>query len=360
MSNDSPVRDFDQYLQTTDLPDFTRTPIRDYYICAATYDSTYCPDTVFPQLRLTILSVDELEAESISVNIDCSSTYDAMIAEVNPEDCVFPYYLYCCYAGLDWNEALRLYQSDDASEQEEFNQYINLYSDEYQLALEQGFPTWQYHVYDVFVTFSSFCDETVSALTILWPGVSETVTLGSVRLSSSSYADGLNYTDGSSILQTTIGMSGIAASDMYGSEVVSGSALVELEAYADLKLLSCKIAEGYSNSTEIEEIQVILTNLSNDSDVTNFIWDGASPVYVDAGYRVTCNFNLSNPMFAQPLCDGQIVLILECEYDGEIYHCPVSIGLDNKMGQYNALLAIYLDGVDVEAYYEDFYIHTLE
>lgn len=359
-SNALPNKPSDQNKQTIELPDYTRTPIRDYYICAANYDSTYCPDTVFPRLRLTILSVDELDPESISVNIDCSSTYTSFVAEVFPEDCVFNYYLYCCYAGLDWEKALRLYQSEDEAERAEFDEYINLYSAEYSAALEQGLPTWQYHVYDVFIHFSSFCDETISTLNISWPGTSETVSLGEVRLSSSSYADGLTYAAGIAVNQTIVGMSGYPDSNMYGFEVISAGPLAEFETLVDLKLLSCKFAEGYDNSTEIEEIQVVLTNLNNASDVTDFIWDGTSPIYVDEGYQVACYFKLSNPMFAQPLCDGQVVLIVECEYDGDIYHCPFSIGLDNKMGQYNALLAIYLDGIDVEAYYEDFYIHTLE
>ncbi|MCC8129683.1 MAG: hypothetical protein LIO51_07095 [Clostridiales bacterium] len=293
--------------------------VREYYICVAQYNTVYDRD-MSATLYFTVLSVEAIDPDSIQVELDCQSETSVWASEADLSGYEMPYYLFCCYAGLDWNELADLYDPElertGGTQSDAFINYFNSYSAAYAEAEEQGLLEWPYHVYEVSVHIAIECDETVTSAVFSWPGVTETIALGEITLLDEYFSLMLNYPDGEAgYYETAGGYSGFFAGPL------------------------------------AEEV----TTLSP-------ITEGETPIYVDAGYRVEVYATLRNPLFAQLIQDGQLVFVLEYEYEGKTCQSGTACGLYNRNGtsQYDALLAEYLDGVDVLSYYYDYYNLTCE
>ncbi|MCD7760832.1 MAG: hypothetical protein LUH16_03535 [Clostridiales bacterium] len=347
------------------LMDHLHRPVREYYICAAQYNTVYDRD-MSATLYFTVLSVEAIDPNAIQVELDCQSETSVWATEADFSGYEMPYYLFCCYAGLDWNELAALYDPElertGGTQSDAFIDYFNSCSTAYAEAEEQGLLEWPYHVYEVSVHIAIECDETVTSAVFTWPGVTETVALGEITLLDEYFSLMLNYPDGEAgYYETAGGYSGFFAGPL-AEEVTTLSPITEGETAGDVKLTGFSLMEGRENGTEIVSLRLVLTNLEDEDDVTDMVWDGETPIYVDAGYRVEVYATLRNPLFAQLIQDGQLVFVLEYEYEGETCQSGTACGLYNRNGtsQYDALLAEYLDGVDVLSYYYDYYNLTCE
>lgn len=347
------------------LPENLHNPVRDYYICAAQYNTVYDRD-MSATLYFTVLSVEAIDPDSIQVELDCQSETSVWAIEADLSGYEMPYYLFCCYAGLDWNELAALYDPElertGGTQSDAFIDFFNSYSAAYAEAEEQCLLEWPYHVYEVSVHIAIECDETVTSAVFSWPGVTETIALGEITLLDEYFSLMLNYPDSEAgYYETTGGYSGFFAGPL-AEEGTTLSPITEGETAGDIKLTGFSLMEGRNNGTEIVSLQLVLTALANEDDVTDMVWDGETPIYVDAGYRVEVYATLRNPLFAQLIQDGQLVFVLEYEYEGDTCQSGTACGLYNRNGtsQYDALLAEYLDGVDVLSYYYDYYNLTCE
>lgn len=347
------------------LTDHLHTPVRDHYICAAQYNTVYDRD-MSATLYFTVLSVEAIDPDSIQVELDCQSETSVWAIEADLSGYEMPYYLFCCYAGLNWNELAALYDPElertGGTQSDAFIDFFNSCSAAYAEAEEQGLLEWPYHVYEVSVHIAIECDETVTSAVFSWPGVTETIALGEITLLDEYFSLMLNYPDSEAgYYETTGGYSGFFAGPL-AEEVTTLSPITEGETAGDIKLTGFSLMEGRNNGTEIVSLRLVLTDLADEDDVTDMVWDGETPIYVDAGYRVEVYATLRNPLFAQLIQDGQLVFVLEYEYEGETCQSGTACGLYNRNGtsQYDALLAQYLDGVDVLSYYYDYYNLTCE
>ncbi|MCD7882073.1 MAG: hypothetical protein LUG47_10535 [Clostridiales bacterium] len=342
-------------------------PVRDYYICAAQYDTQMCPEVNEPLTFLT-LSVDEIDMDAIQVDLACQTD---MLVQISEADLTLEQYamngnLYLCYQDMDWDYVAENWdeEKDESEQSEQLLACLHAYDEAYAERKEAGALDWPYHVYEVQVYVGQnelydqalvFYDETVTAATFSWPGVMETIDLGELRLSDTSPEltdrwprdfDALGYsTSGHQLLvRRTL-----------TKEIELDTPLFEtLYTEMDIKLTGCFLLEGYENGTEITALRLVLTNLEDENDVTDMIWDGKSPVYVDAGYEIAIYPTLYNPTFAQLIQDGMMVTMLEYECQGETYYdyCTNSL---YWMYDYQNLLAAYLDGVDVLSMYDCYY-----
>ncbi|MCD8381726.1 MAG: hypothetical protein LUC30_02235 [Clostridiales bacterium] len=351
----------------SETPENIHVPVRDYYICAAQYDTRMCPDINEP-LTFLILSVDEIDAGAIQVEFDCRTD---MLVQVSEADLTLEQYamngnLYLCYQDMDWDYVAENWDEgkDELEQSSELFSYLHAYDEAYMERKEAGALDWPYHVYEVLVYVGqnelydqtiAFYDETITAATFSWPGVTETVDLGELRLSSANPELTDRWPRDFSAMSYTTGGHLLLVRRTLTEEIELDTPLFEtLYTELDVKLTGCFLLEGYENGTEITALRLVLTNLADENDVIDMVWDGESPVYVDAGYEIAIYPTLYNPTFAQLVQDGMMVTMLEYECQGETYYDCCTSTL-YWMYDYQNLLAAYLDGVDVLSMYDCYY-----
>ena len=86
----------------------------------------------------------------------------------------------------------------------------------------------------------------------------------------------------------------------------------------------------------------------------DYLWDGQTPLPVEGGLTVQLYAAFTDQRLQAMVPEGKLYFFLEYEYQEEQSVSITELGLHRNANFYE-LAAIYLDGIDVRSYYEQFF-----
>lgn len=357
-------------------------PDREIYITAPNaYFSYYELYSRNHSVRFYILTKEPLDPEDIEVSIPCRSPYKVSVFEMEDlRDTQYargfdiessfdvstwlPYYVYQCYRGVDFKKLKQLYDgtygredfpgassedSTGATEAEKitYNEYLNAELEHYKALKPEDLPEFYAYMVDVFLAAGETYDETIREM--------------EVRVKDSSY-------------HFDIGEVNLITGDQFALDEpvlsISGPTGQFQQLYNDglgkIWMMFAFTAEEDMVLTELEfldddfEILDLYVTIMNGNQITNFFWDGSTPIDIVAGDEFYMDLIFRNEHTDELCYNVKLHAILHCETASgsacmweENYLTPINLNL-------HELYAITFDGIDMESYYRDYFYPVCE
>ncbi len=368
-------------------------PAREIYFfgCENVHATIYLENSCDFALNFLVISKRQLSKDSIQVSAPVVNAYTYSVADLGegpPFRETFytaldegqqlgqvssshwlPYYVYQGYTGVDFaklgelwqiylnegqkrSEAGYYYASDaESAAYNEFVAFRDAALSEFKAV--QANQTREFYIYQVSILFrrENAVDEVLTELAVTIDGTQYAPFTGEIHLVPSRiptcYEERTNMSL-FTMLQTP-------ATGLYGDGM--GRMVTHMfTAEDDLTLMECIIREE-----QFSVLDIIVTISSNTGNSVNFYWDGASPVDVRAGDRVTVEIIFQNPdmdnfSYFQKVYPELVYSVGEQSYSETAEISCSSIFTMNL----HELYAIIFDGVDMESYYRNYYYPVFE
>lgn len=353
----------------------------DYFFLCGKYDLDFHLNTAFNSIIIPVVSRMPIDASAAKITLPLDKIeYQVFFNEVTlTEDNMqfFDYYLYQCYRGLDWGKVAQLFEAarnasaklEDAGEPnratqqqivDEYWAYADQYSQDYDALTQEMLP--QFYAYEVIINFyydyDNPQDDAFSYMDVSWPGVDFRVECGEVRFhKENAFNENLDEIGG--LNQVTGGIR-----DTFSSPYGSGSTTMLTGNFKTEDDITLTRGYFYGNAAEITQIQVYAASEEQNADSTpvhsmDYLWDGQTPLPVEGGLTVSLRTTFYDPRLQDMVPEGKLYFFLEYEYQGKHGVSVTELGLHRNANFYE-LAAIYLDGIDVRSYYEEFYYPCLQ
>ena len=337
----------------------------------------------WPCLELWVLSKEALDVGDVSVTMDIQTPYEIVCDEFpvsrkldewqgdNMYDFLdgdFPYYLYQCYRGTDWEKLRTLLKaaleedpelgSDPYEEAGEavtaYKEYLGKFWEDYRSLTPADLPTFHLYRLDIYLGFVDHqfvgnvaCDETCDRIEVHLDTIDTVLTGGSFTIHSEtlvkSWEGGLR--------QKTWGCVGYTAPCFDGYVRCDG--IVQLVAEQDAVLQRYRFQGG---GLELVKARLRIGD-SEESASLDFMWDGESPMYIAAGSYISMDVILYDPAAAEhPSYDyaRRAYGLLEYTFDGKEGKIDTECLVHNQHNPWEAY-AVWFDGVDVSGFYRNYY-----
>ncbi len=369
-------------------------PARELYFfgCENVYATIYLENSNDLALNFLVISKRQLNKDSIQVSAPVANAYTYFVTDLVADSEIpfretfytaldegqqlgeassenwLPYYVYQGYAGVDFARLGQLWQlylnegqkqstagasyASDA-ETSAYNEFVAL-RDAALSAFKavQADQTREFYVYWVSIAFGreNAVDEVLTELAVTIDGTQYTPFTGEIHLVPSKKP--ACYTN---TRMSLIPMVQTPATGLYGDGM--GRLCTHMfTAEDDLTLTELIIREE-----QFSVLDLIVTISSKTGNSANFYWDGASPVDVHAGDRVTVEMIFHNPdmdhfSYYQKVYPELVYSVGEQSYSETTEISCSSVFTMN----YHELYAIIFDGVDMESYYRDYYYPVFE
>ncbi len=350
-------------------------PGENYFFLCGEYDLDFYLNTAFNNIMIPVVSKTPIDASAAKITLPLEIDYEVYFNEVLLTENYaqyFDYYLYQCYRDLDWAKVAKLFSAareasqaqadagdpDQAAQQQivdDYWAYADQYSQDYDALTQEMLP--QFYAYEVLINFyydyDNPQDDAFTYMDVSWPGVSFRANCGEVRFHKENMYDDFPSEIGG-LQQHTYGIRD-TASYPYGSGTVN-TWVANFETEDDITL-----TRGYffGNGPRIAEIQVYAASQEQDVDGTpvrsmDYLWDGQTPLPVEGGLSVQLSATFTDQRLQDMVPEGKLYFFLEYEYQGKHAVSITELGLHRNANFYE-LAAIYLDGIDVQSYYEQFF-----
>lgn len=345
-----------------------------FFLCGE-YDLDFYLNSEFNCIMIPVVSRTPIDTSAVKITLPLDIDYEVYFNEIlltGDYAQYFDYYLYQCYRGLDWGKVAELFDAareastalegskdaDRAALQQtvdDYWAYTDQYSQDYDSLTQEQYP--KFYAYEVLINFyydyDNPQDDSFTYIDVSWPGVSFRAECGEVRFhKENAYDDNAEKVGG--LHQLTGGFRD-AASFPYGPGTTT-TLVGYLETENEVTL-----TRGYFSgyTPEISRIQVNMDSLEQNPDGTpvrsmDYLWDGQTPLTVEGGLTIQLNATFTDQRLQAMVPEGKLYFHLEYEYQGERATLVKELGLHRNANFYE-LAAIYLDGIDVRSYYEQFF-----
>lgn len=311
--------------------------------------------------------LDLSQHESLRETVYTALTKDQKMDEISSPSWL-AYYMYQCYAGVDFTQLGQLWQDYLAAAQERIDAgYLSPGAEEtaaYEAFVDMrdkdisafqaltGDQTREFYVYTVNLIFDtkSTVDEYLHEIDITIDGVVFHQEIGQLHL----VPDLAPAAYPRRKLSSSFSM--VAPGTTPYSDGLCRAPSFQFKAEEDMTLLSYNILEE-----QYKILDMFLTIQSNDGTSANFRWDGSSPVYLTAGDSVSAVLIFHNPAMGEFSYNQTLHEELVYELEGKTYsHTAASFFGSTVLCNYHDLYAVVFDGVDMESYYRDYYYPIYE
>lgn len=366
-------------------------PARELYILCENVHLDIYASSGFGMLYFYIFSRAPLEADSISVEIPIETNYDVSVfeypaAELRQTEAtalkdgqslgqvsgsgLFPYYLYQCYAGVDFSKIGSLRKGAQEAEGNHMPGAAGL-SDQWYAMVNEEIPNFmklkaeelpEFYVYSVDIVFpgdpEKTQEESFHSMDVTIGDKTYHKEIGEVNFISGDLplrapVSGLQYTP-EFLQQSYTSMMGTTQHPY--SDGIGQDTILSFTAQENMTLTGFQMVDRF---TEILDLQLIIESASGASK--DIFWDGASPIDAAAGDKITLILYYKNPNMAGLWYETEMYAELDYTTGGAEQCILASRHLVpaytlNK----HELYAIIFDGLDMEPYYRDYYYPLYE
>lgn len=331
---------------------------KDYYFLCPEFDVDFTTGDRADTITIPLISKTEIDPDSIEVTLPLENIpYTVSVSQWrHPEQ--MERWLYECYRGWDWAEALEMSRISakpeedrtaeekakladyDARNAEIYNEFISLEWKDYPGSI----PT--FYGYQIMINFDYVdlpdeqrrAGEVLTYMDVSWPGVSFRQQCGEIRFSYQEIPVSDPFQGMFSMYTTAqMGVGGMP----YG--LANGSFFIEFTAKQDMVLTG--ISAIYGNP-EITKIRLTVGGM-------DMIWDGKTAIPVSEGANVSISVYYVDPAVASVTVAGKHIWQLDYFCDGAARKTVNSVRLVRNLDMC-ILAAVYFDGVDVPAYYREY------
>lgn len=324
----------------------------------------YMDDTWVPYFQFYILSKEPIDLNSVKVSIPIRTRYNIESKEEidlnagistmtdltrqEPEQNVFPYYLYLCYRGVDFGELARL-KEEDPLDYESYKAEIDSYARDFYSLTPDELP--QFHVYTINVQLD------------LQSEISESFSEVDIRVGDQVYHEEI----GTVQLRKTIPLNITYDWDLNGENIDDGVCgyATEPTLYNDgihkienFYLIDVDQDKTLTNlrflNPDIEFVDAVLRVNVGDGTYMEYSWNGEDPLNLYTGDLIAMDVivRISGSDAIDQTVKAWGVLEYECE--SGTYH-KLSESHMRRAVNFYELYAIVFDGLDVEDYYRCLY-----
>lgn len=329
-------------------------PKRELYIfCENNYLDIYW-SSVNQHLGLTVLSRSPLDYENIEVTIPVNCKFEVTSREIASAVQVkttgsdenrregLPYYVYQLYAGTDFAALAELYKTDESA----FTIARDAVLEDYNALPESEIP--QFYAYNVGVDFKGIYEltqtQTFTEMDVVIDGQCYTLDIGRVNLHSGDVPMEypINRVDSTSYRSGAV--------PRYLTDGLSDALTMTFTAEEDMSLLRYTLME--EDEVELADIQL---TIASEAGSFQYSWDGESEISLFAGDQV----QITAIIIDQRGKGGRLGAVnyhgvVDVEKEDGLYSQVCAVTLSPVINL-QELYAIAFNGVDVEAYYLDYY-----
>lgn len=347
----------------------------DYFFLCGEYDLDFYLNTAFNCIMIPVVSRTPIDTSAVEITLPLDIDYEVYFNEVlltGDYAQYFDYYLYQCYRGLDWGKVAELFDAareastalegskdaDRAALQQtvdDYWAYTDQYSQDYDSLTQEQYP--KFYAYEVLINFyydyDNPQDDSFTYMDVSWPGVSFRAECGEVRFHKENMYDEIPKEIGG-LEQISYGVRDTASSPYSTGSVTTLVANFETE--DDITLTR---GYFYGDAEKISQIRVNAASQEQNADGApvrsmDYLWDGQTPLPVEGGLTVQLYATFTDRRLQAMVPEGKLYFFLEYEYQEEQSVSITELGLHRNANFYE-LAAIYLDGIDVRSYYEQFF-----
>lgn len=331
---------------------------KDYYFLCPQFDVDFTTGDRADTIHIPLISKTEIDPDSIEVTLPLENIpYTVAVSQWrHPEQ--MERWIYDCYQGCDWVEALAIRRLEAKPEEErtaEEQAKLDAYwaqqaenSKQFNALEWKDYPgsIQDFYGYQIMITFDYVdlpedqrcAGEVLTYMDISWPGVSFRQECGEIRFSYQEIPVSDPFQGVFSMYTTAqLGVGGMP----YG--LANGSFFIEFTAEQDMVLTG--ISAIYGNP-QITKIRLKIDGL-------DMIWDGKTPIPVPEGADVYMDVHYVDPALATVTVAGKHIWQMDYFCDGTARKTITSIRLVRYL-DFCVYAAVYFDGVDVPAYYREF------
>ena len=331
---------------------------KDYYFLCPEFDVDFTTGDRADTIVIPLISKTEIDPDSIEVTLPLESIpYTVSVSQWrHPEK--MEKWIYDCYQGRDWTEALEMRRLDAKPEEERTDEEqakLDAYwAQQSEISKQYNALEWKdypgslptFYGYQIMITFDYVdltddqrrAGEVLTYMDISWPGVSFRQECGAIRFSYQEIPVSDSFQGVFSMYTTAqMGVGGMP----YG--LANGSFFIEFKAEQEMVITG--ISAIYGNP-QITKIQLKIGGL-------DMVWDGKTPIPVSEGAKVTINVYSVDPAVASVIVAGKHIWQMDYYCDGAARKTVNSVRLTRNLDMC-ILAAVYFDGVDVPAYYREY------
>lgn len=358
-------------------------PDREVYIYCGNINSTCYFEEYNCLLNFLIVSKKQVATESIRVEIQSRNSYEIVrLTEIKDlrdtqynvnssgntlDQNHLPYYVFQNYYGTDFTLLAKLWEltqnpPEAGSEEEKEAEKLTGGKDPAQLLRElknaaqssytslKSDDVREFYVYSVTIQFTGETEETIEEMDVSIGNQCYHQEIGSLHLIPGAAPKNYPFVD--EVYMDSLPMQSWAV-NLYGEGYGNFWAFT-FQATDDITLTDFYFLDTISEVLNIE------MKVTADGQTITSSWDGKSPVYLYTGDEVTLTVAMRNPNMAGLHFDTNLYYELDMVVNGETYCLTNYVQMTSLFMNYHELYAIVFDGLDMEAYYRDYYYPIYE
>lgn len=326
----------------------------DYVLLCPNYDmDMYTQLSGFPKLIIPLVSRVPIDTSEVSLTLPVSFPYTVECREIvlkDQEQYTFDSYIYLSYCDVDWKKI--------ATDNQYYTEIESLIQ-EWQVIQDTGEGLPEVYAYEIVVDFdfnNAVIDESVTFFDISWPGVSFRQELGEIRFTSDVELD-FAETELDAFYELLGGREG-SFSPPYGT----GAGHEYICEFVTKKPIVINSGYLLSKQDVLSNLEVSITATNGVEGAENSAsfsaWNGEDDLVIDANSRVVINATITEEVAQSLVYDDYIYFCLEYECNG-VTDVVVTDCRLFRHNNYFAVAAVFLDGVDLKSYYNDYFYPVL-
>lgn len=355
-----------------------------YFIGTNQNGDIYMNNSLVQHIQVGILSLEPIKIEDISVSVPIETDYTAEIGEGNYHyirttdylleqerilvSGAFPYYLYQCYRGTNWKEMYELYQAcqdsitaDNVEEMnaayERFHSCHDKYLPEYQALTEEDLP--EVYLYNILIYFGQErgtiknpvqVSEQFNTIEIQIGEESYQLDIGEIRLHKETFPEEQRKWDSNEI-EISSGLQYGLDTYPWGDGIAYHDDLWIFRAKQDLIISGIYL---YEDQSGIELLGAHI-QVESGSQSMDFYWDLKTPLTIAEGSDVTIGLFFKDQRLCELEYGARVNTVLEYKIGTETKSIIKDCAWDRLVSNIWLIYAAAFDGLDVSAYFEDYY-----
>lgn len=338
-------------------------PDREVYIlCDNVYRDIYAGVSTNTDVSIYILSKEQLDTDSIIVTVpetmcpyvlyNTNTVFDAgteVNADYSASNAVMPYYLYQVYRGYPFWDT-------DPETEEMRTKLDEILLADFKTLQPEDLPTFYLYSYSIVYFTEELTEDWV---TESYDHIQITIgdqvydqQIGRVRILPKSEFPSEHET--CSMLGPGMMLSGMGSSKGY-SDGISDYLNLGIEASEDMTISDFRLI-----GMDTELLDITVEHTSGDYTMS-YSWNGTDPIDLLEGDRVLIYPIIRNPLIDAVSCDISYICAVDAQMeDGSWLCCTSSFQYGITFRNWYEMYAIIFDGVDMEAYYRDYYYRNFE
>lgn len=355
-------------------------PAQGIYTSCENYDVRIYPINLSQSFIFYIMSEEPLP-EDVKIEADtdiaCQGYIEERAAEQINEQ-TFPYYLYACYRGMDWNQLAQKHQELEAAYEaeekaknegaeeavlqqletererleKEYQDLRDEYAEDYRLYLDGENTAQPFHWYIATVNFNTEKlteNKTIHELKLSAGEWTASVPIGNLEI----ICDKENQIafSGKGIQQRMQAMGGFVTAP-WGTENQRIGSLMQIQAEENIVLKQLYMYNSETDSpNEIAQAEIIL---QTDGGTQEFVWKEGDDILVRSGERVSFDILLRDSKMTEAEYGTKKILILEYELNGELCYTKMEMDLTRERMPWE-VYAWRFQGINTQSYFEEYY-----